>query len=420
MCVATLFAASGTLPLTLDPTTGLQLSTTTTAVGGPSPQASSYLGHAPSPAQSHQQMPVGVHRNAPPDFEQMETVHRKKDPDPPVEHSSVASNDSQHPRSLPCGGLHTNGSNTSPCTGYIVVGGWNQMVVTDKGKDLVSDFGTEHKSNDSNFSSQDGVASPTITSTMDSLDSNGMIKKTWTKFEDGLVLLLNLMASICLSPSTSLSSHASGDPLSHTPGSPESPESRQPSTSETSRGSTPPHAQNGMDSETTGLSTVQLLLEHPSCHDCQQKNATVHWWDGSNDATFGTFLKLVESAGAVNVTGTSHHVHRNPHLDFRGSWRGKHNTTVHCSHGKAVTVDTTATTNAMCVCTSRYSESEIVASSPKLNTGQLAVDLHWQSGGTGDTDHAFEFSHRFNSTLSDARFEHDKIHFSRESAALCQ
>ena len=402
MCVATLFAASNTLPLTLDPTTGLQLSSTTTTVGGVSPSASSYFGHTPSQAQqTHQHMPVCVH-NAPPDFEQMEIIHRKKVPDRPVEHSSsVAPNQNQR---LSCSVLGTNGLDTShSCGSCLVMGGWNRTVA-DKAKDLVSDFGTECESKNRNVSE---VASPTSTAAMGSMDvRDGMIKKTWTKFEDGLFLLLNLMASIRLSSSTSLPSYGSGNPLPHTPSDPKSPDPKQPCTSGTSRSSPPPptRTRNNMDSETTGLSIAQLL-EHPSCHDCHLTalmNATVHWWDGSADSSLGTFLMHVENTAAVNLTRTLHHHAYNSYLDFSGE-SGKHNitnSTLHHSDGEAITVDT-STITAMCVCSSRYSESsETVLSSPKLTTGQLAIDLHWQSGGTGDiTEHAF--IHHYNSTPSD-------------------
>ena len=399
MCVATLFAASGTLPLILDPTTGLQLSTSASDGGGLSPQASSYLGHVSSPAAlPQQQVYVSVH-NAPPDFEQMETVHRKKVPDRPVNHSSVVSSESQCKRSLPCGILHINSSNTVPYNSCYIMGGQNQTAA-DKEENSASNFGTEFESNN-NISAQDEVASPSSTATMDYLDSNGMTKKTWPKLEDGLFLLLNLMASIHLSSSTSLPPCGS-DNHSHTPSGPGS-QSNQPSTSETFKSSTPPSTYNGMDSETTGLSTLQLV-EHSSCHDCQQtimRNVIVRWWDGSNDSLLRTFP--VENTAAVKLTRTpSHH---NPSLDLGANGWGKHNTTLHCSHGKAITVDTNSAT---CVYTSMYSESEKIMHSPKLISGQLAVDLHWQSGGTGDTDHAF-VSH-FNSTpldlgdLNEAKF----------------
>ena len=386
MCVATLFAASGSLPLTLDPTTGLQFSSTSPAVGGPPPQADNYLSHASSPAPLPQpQMYVSVH-NAPPSFERMEIVHQKKVPDCPIRHSNVVSNESQYPRSLPCGILHTYSSNTLPCTSCYVMGGRNQSVA-DKGNIVVSDFGTNFfESNNSNASAQDEVASPSSTATMGSLDCNGMTKKTWPRLEDGLFLLLNFVASIRLSSSTSLSPHGSSNPLSHTPSGPGY-QSNQSSTSGTFKSSS---THNNMDSETTCLSTVQLV-EHPGCHDCQQnviRNATVHWWDGFNDSLLRTFP--VESTAAVKLSGT-------PSLDLRASRRGKLNTTVHCSHGEAVTVETTAI--ATCMCTLRYSESEKIMNSPKLNSGQVAVDLHWPSGGTGDTDHSY--IHCFNSTPLD-------------------
>lgn len=392
MCVATLFAASGTLPLTLDPTTDLQLTTSASDVDGLSPQASSCLDHASSPLpQPQQQMYVSIH-NASPDFEQMETIHRKKVPDRPVKHSSIVSSESQCPKSLPCGILHMIGSNTVPCTSCYILGGQNQTMA-DKGKHSVSNFGIEFESNNSNVLAQDEVASPSITATMDSLNSNGMNKKTWPKLEDGLFLLLNLVASIRLSSSTSLPPPESGN-LSCTPNGPGY-QSNQPSTSETFKSSTPPSTYySSMDSETTGLSTVQLV-EHSSCYSCQQtlmRNATVYWWDGSNESSLRTFP--VENTAAVKLIRTPGH--HNQSLDLKASGRGKHNATLHCSHGEAVSVDTNTAT---CVCTSRYFESEKILSGPKLNSDQLAIDLHWQSGGTGDTDHAFV--HRFNSTPQD-------------------
>ena len=412
MCVATLFAASGSLPLTLDPTAGLQLSSTSPAVGGLLPQADNYLDHASSPAPLPQpQMYVSVH-NAPPRFEQMEMVHRKKVPDRPVRHSNVVSNESQYPRSLPCGILHTYSSNTLPCTSCYVMGGRNRSVA-EIGNVVVSDFGTKFfESNNSNASAQYEVASPNSTATMDSLDCNGMTKKTWPKLEDRLFLLINFVASIRLSSSTSLPPHGSSNPLSHTPSGPRY-QSNQPSTSGTFKSSTSPSAHNNMDSETPCLSTVQLV-EHPSCHNCQQdviRNATVRWWDGFNNSSLRTFP--VESTAAVKLTRTLGH--RNPSLDLRVSGRGKLNTTLHCSRGEAVTVETTAVATSMC--TLRYSESEIM-NSPKLNSGQVAVDLHWQSGGTGYTDHSY--IHRFNSTTLDfvAPGELTKVNFTLTESLL--
>lgn len=374
MCVATLFAASGTLPLTLDPTTGLQLSSTSPGVGSSLPQARNYLGHTSSPAPLSRLQSVD---NAPPSFEEMEILHQKKVPDHPVVYSNVTSNT---PRSFTCGILHTSSTSTVPCTSCYVMGGQNQSVV-DREKILVLDFGTNFfESDDSSTLAQDDVASPSSTATMDSLDCNGMTKKTWPKLEDGLFLLLNLVASIRLSSSTSLPPRGSSNPLSHTPSGPGY-LSDQPSTSGTFKSSTPPstHNNNIMDSETTGLSTVQLV-EHPSCHDCQRdviRNATVHWWDGSNDSSLRTFP--VDTTAAVKLTRNSSH-------DL--------NTTLHCFSGEAATVETTAI--AKCTCTSRYSESENIVSSPKLNNGQLAIDLHWQSGGT---DHSY--AHHSNSTPLD-------------------
>ena len=364
MCVATLFAASGTLPLTLDPTTGLQLSSTSPSVGGSLPQARNYLDHNSSPAHLSQlQMYVRVD-NAPPSFEQMEILHRKKVPDRPVVYSNITSNESQCPRSFTCGILHTS---TIPCTSCYIMGGQNQSVV-DRERILVSDFGTMFfGSDDSSALAQDDVASPSSTATMDSLECNGMTKKTWPKLEDGLFLLLNLVASIRLSSSTFLPPHGSSN-LSHTPCD-TGYLSDQPSTSGTFKSSTPPSTHNNiMDSETTGLS----IVEHPSCHNCQRnviRNATVHWWDGSNDSSLKTF--------PVNTT-TAMKLTRNPGHNL--------NTTLHCFYGEAATVETTAI--AKCTCTSWYSESENIVSSPKLNNGQLAVDLHWQSGGT---DHSYVF-----------------------------
>ncbi len=380
MCVATLFAASGTLPLTLDPTTGLQLSSSSPAVGGPLPQAGNYLDHASPPAPLSQPHIYASVDSAPPNFEQMEILHQKKVPDRPVMYSNVMSNESQCSRSFMCG----IGANPVPC---YVMGGRNQSVV-DKEKILVSDFGTKFfESNNSNTSAQNDVASPSSTATMDSLDCNGITKKTWPKFEDGLFLLLNLVASIRVSSSTSLPPRGSSNPLSHTHSGP-----NQSSTFGTFKSSTPPSTHNNMDSETTGLSTVQLV-EHPSCHNCQRnviRNATAHWWDGSSDSSLRTFP--VESTAAVEQTrNPSHH---NLSLDLGASGRGNLNTMLYYSYGEAAAVETTTIPN--CMRTSTYSESENIISSPKLNSGQLAVDLHWQSGGT---DHSYV--HRSNSTPLD-------------------
>lgn len=390
MCVATLFAASGTLPLTLDPTSGLQLSSTSLAVGGPPPppQADGYFNCASSPAALPQpQMYVNVH-SAPPSFERMEIIHKKKVSDCPVQYNSVVSNKSQCPRSLPCGILlHMNCSTTVPCC--YVMGGPNQSVVNN-GKIVVSDFGTKcFESDNSNASAQHKVASYSSAATVCSLNCNGMTNKTWPKLENGLFLLLNFVASIRLSSSTSLSPCGSSNTLSHTPSGTRY-QSNQPSTSGTFKSSSTPSTHNNMDSKTTGLSTV----EHPSCHNCQQnvmRNATTHWWDGSRDSSLGRMLAL-GSTTAVKLTRTPGY--HNPSLDLSVSGRGKMNTTSHCSHGDAITMETT--TIAKCMCTSRYSEQEKIVSSPKLNNVQLAVDLHWQSGGTGDTDHSY--THRFNST----------------------
>lgn len=389
MCVATLFAASGTLPPTLDPTTGLQLSSSSPAVGGPPPQAGTYLGRASSPAPLPQpQVYVSVH-NAPPSFEQMEIVHHKKIPGCRVRHGGVVSNKSQYPRGLPCGILHTTScSSAVHCTSCYVMGGQKQSVV-DKGQIVVSDVGTDFFESD-NASAQDEVASSICTATMDSSGHIAMTKKAWPKLENGLFLLLNFVASIRLPSSTSLPPHGSSNPLPHSPSGPGY-QSNQSSISGTFKSSTSP---SNMDSETTGLSTVQLV-EHPSCHDCRENvttNATVYWWDGSSDPLPRTFP--VESTAAMKLTGIPSF--RNPSLDLRASGRGSFNSTLHCSGGEAVTMETTTT--ARCVRTSRYRESEIV-NSPKLSSGQLAVDLHWQNGGTGGTVHSYV--HHFNSTPLD-------------------
>jgi hypothetical protein len=309
----------------------------------------------------------------------MEILHQKKVPDRPVTYSNVTSNESQCPRSFMCG----ISANPVPC---YVMGGRNQSVV-DKEKILVSDFRTTFfESDGSNTSTQNDVASSSSTATMDSLDCNGITKKTWPKLEDGLFLLLNLVASIRLSSSTSLPPRGSRNPLSHAHSGP-----NQSSTPGTFKSSTPPSTHNNMDSETTGLSTVQLV-EHPSCHDCQRnviRNATVHWWDGSSDSLLRTF-----PVAAVEQTRNPSHC--NLSLDLRASGRGTLNTTYY-SYGEAAAVETTTIPN--CMRTSTYSESENIVSSPKLNSGQLAVDLHWQSGGTGETDHSYV--HRSNSTPLD-------------------
>ena len=384
MCVATLFAASGTVPLTLDPTTALQLSTTAPAMSGLLSQAGNYLGNSPSRARGRlpqQEMFAGIH-NSQPNFEQMKAMNQKKVSECLV---TFVSKDCRCPWSLPSGVLRVNAMSH---TGFLVVGGRNKTPAG-AGTAQLSDTGAEIEcSNNSNSSTRGNMASPSSsahTAAMGSIYSNRMRNKTWLKLEDGLFLLLNLVASIRLSSSTSLSSRGSDNRLPHTPGESEPPSQLdRPSTSGTFKTSTPP-SQNSMDSETTGLSTVQLP-NHPRRQACQQtvlKNATVRWWDGSSDSLFRTTAPI----------------HHRPHLDIRAGERTKkHRGTMHCSHSKAVTVDTTdnaATTSHVSI--SRCSKWEMVVNSPKLNSGQLAIDLHWQNGGTGDTDHSF--IQQSNSTL---------------------
>ena len=364
MCVATLFAASGTLPLTQD--LGFQLSTPTGAVGR---LAGDVLGHthAPPPVQ---QMIMNEY-SATPNFDHMETMHRKKISDNiDQSHCSILSHDNQI-----LSGDPLNASTSD----YLLMGGCDRNQTGD-GK-----F-TESEENGVEIERKEGEFSPQTEQT--SVSANHETKKTWSKFEDGLLLLLNLVASITLSsaPKPVPSSSKSATPLSsRSHQSSESLPTVQTTGTFTPSLSTPRTPDGIMVSETGGLQPVRFF-EQTSCYSCQQnarRNLTTYWSDASNNSWSQVFF----------VGWSSEHLtlHHNP----RFGPRGKSNPSLHCSQREAVAVDMTK-----CVCTSRSSESVVVNSSPKLNTGQVAVDLHWQNGGTGENDQSLGSRHLNSTPLS--------------------
>ena len=364
MCVATLFAASGTLPFTQD--IGLQLSTSNGAgvIGQPSPNPTNCLGraHAPLPVQ---QM-LMVEHNSMLNFDPMETVHRKVSKDVDLVPCGIASSDNQ---------VLSQDVDSSQQLDCLIMGGCDRMAANHDNNYLESvENGIEIT--EGRFSSQEEEGTtPTVATTTDSSDHEGQqsVKTTWTKFEDGLLLLLNLIASITLSSSQKPKSI-------HKPSSPDCSEQ---SSGTFMTSSNPPHTHDCMDSETTGLSTMQLQYRDSSFQDGKQtaaRNVSTYWWEGES------WPQTCFIDGTTGYVTTSRNPQLGPNL--------KHNATVHYSQDEVVSVDTTA----RCVCTSRYSESLVVTSSPNLNARQLAVDLHWQGGGTGETDQSI-LSHRaFNST----------------------
>lgn len=362
MCVATLFAASGNLPLTQD--IGLQLSTSNGAgaISQPSPNPTNYLGHAHAPLPVQQMLMV--EHDSMPKFDSMETIHRKVSKDVDLVPCGVASSDNQ------ILSIDVDNSQQLNC---LIMGGCDRMAASHVNNYLESvENGIE--TTEGTFTSQEKETTPTVDKTTDSLDqeSQQSAKTTWAKFGDGLLLLLNLMASITLSSSKKPNSI-------HKPSSPES--SEQCSGTLTTS-SNPPHTRDGMDSETTGLLTMQLQCRNSSFQDGKQTAATnvsTYWWEDES------WPQTCFIGGTTGYVTTSHNPQLGPNL--------KHNATVHYSQDEVVSVDT-----ARCVCTSRYSESLVVTSSPNLNAGQLAIDLHWQSGGTGETDQSVFSHHGFNST----------------------
>lgn len=363
MCVATLFAASGALPLSQD--VGFQLSTTNGPVGGLSPDPTNYLGHAhvhtPPPAQKM----LVAECNAMPNFDQMETVHRKVSKYVDVIHCSDAGGDS--------GSLYldVNDANTSLQANCLIMGGCDQMSANYMELLESAGNGLELETTEGEAASRE---EPAIATTIDDTSTQSVNSKmAWPKFEDGLLLLLNLMASITWSSSKkSISTQT-----------PSSPESGRQSPVMPGTSSTPPSTHGSMDSETMGLSKVQIELTSSSCQDCQQNvlwNVSSHWFNSCNESWPQECLV----DGTVEYLTTA----RNPQL----SPSLKHNVTMHYSQDEAVSVDTTKWT-----CASRSSRPATLTSSPNLNIGQLAVDLHWQSGGTGETDQS-GVSRRFNST----------------------
>lgn len=364
MCVATLFAASGTLPLAQD--IGLQLSTTNRAgaVGQPSPDPTNYLGlaHAPLPVQEM----FMVKHNSMPNFDPMETIHRKVSKDVDLVSCGVSSSDNQ---------ILFPGSDGFQRLNCLIMGGCDRMATDNDNDNYVNSLeSVETGIETTEGKSQGEETTPTVATTTDSLDHKGQ-QSAWAKFEDGLLLLLNLVASITLSSSRKPNS---------TP-KPSSPESREQSSRTFVNSSNPLHTLDGMDSETTGLSTMQLQCRDSSCQDGTwnaSRNVSTYWWEGYNESWHPTCF----------TDGTTGYVTTTHSPQFGSSL--KRNMTIHYSREEVVSVDTTT----KCVCTSRYSESVVVASSPNLNTGQLAVDLHWQSGGTGETDQSLLNHRGFNST----------------------
>ena len=367
MCVATLFAASGNLPLTQD--IGLQVSTTNGAgaIGQPSPNPTNYLGHAHAPLPV-QQMFMAEHSSMP-NFDPMETVHRKVSKDFDLVPCGAASSDDQ---------ILSPDVDSSQQLNCFIMGGCNRKAASRDNNyvNYLESVENGIETFEDKLSSQEEETTPTVATTTDSLDHEGLqsSKTAWANFEDGLLLLLNLMASITLSSSRKPNSV-------HKPSSPES--SEQASGTFTTS-SNPLHTCHGMDSETTGLSTMQLQHRDSTFRNGKQnaaRNVSTYWWDSYSKSWPQTcFID-----GTTGYLTTSHNPLLGPNL--------KHNATLHYSQDEVVSVDT-----ARCVCTSRYSESLVVTSSPNLNTRQLAIDLHWQSGGTGETDQSV-YGHRgFNST----------------------
>ena len=380
MCVATLFAASGTLPLTQD--LSLQLfSTSNEGTGQLSPQAANYLGHSPAPPTVQQSMFVDDHCcHAVPNFDMMDTVHRKKKASNRLALSrsgSEFSGDrifgrdraiSMSEASTCTSTLHSEASASTPQSSFLLVGGSGQADHSSRHSELKT--GTSKRNDSSNEYKETSLAdSPSP------YKKKQTVKNTWTKLEDGFMLLLNLVASISLSSaaksasSNSSGSHPAPSP-SHTPNGPESLPNKQ---SYNSNNDLPSLSQIGpstvdvaMGSETTNLSTV--LIEHSSCRDYRQNalwNVAAHWWwDGGKPQAC-----LVD--GSLDYLATAH----NPHV----APRRKHNATMHYSQYEAVSMDTVNR------CTCCASESAVaMPPSLMLNAGQVAVDLHWPSGGTGD------------------------------------
>lgn len=418
MCVATLFAASGTLPLSQDITS--QLSTPTGAIDQLTANVAGYLGHTPSaatppralsPLPSTQQMFLGE-PSAIPNFDQMETVHRKQVSDgvPPLRCRNVSSHDNQFLSNVAptCRSTSTVKDDVSNISSPFIMGGHGRA--TDDIGTCAED-GMKHEDNksDPDLLCHMDQSFPTTAVEAASSDSKYQtIKKTvWDKFEDGLLLLLNLMVSITLpSASKSISSSSSSKSASststafssHSQNSSEFSHGTQ--SSGTNNNNDISHLKNpfssshatSMDSQTSGLLT-KVKVECSSCHSCppsQLRNVTaLYWFDGCSSEwlTRACFVDSITERPIVNC---------NP-LSFDP--RMKHSATAHYSQREAVTVDTIAASAAKRTRTLRYSESPVVvvAPSPTLNSRQVAIDLHWQSGGTGETDQSL-VNHRFNST----------------------
>ena len=432
MCVATLFAASGTLPLTQD--LSLQLSTSSGAISQSShaQEAANYLGHAHAPPtlQQQQQQMYNDH-HATPDFDAMDTVHRKKKSSNRLDLSQIGVIPSArtdkimyHDRVV---SMSKSGAPlTSPGSSFMLMGGSGEESVHSRG-DFKMKTGTDKHSDSSSEPSVDKeTLLPTISSGKKRHTDNTW--STWSKFEDGILLLLNLVASITVSSvakggsSTSRSSSVPPPSPSSTPptGSLESPPTT--TTSKQSYNHDIHMFDNAMGSETATLSASSSAVpsKHPSCRDHQRNvlwNVAAHWWDGRKP-----------QACFVDDTSeflTSSH---NP----RVAPRRKHSATVDYSSHQAVSMDTYSSytyTTYEAVSRDSYSSYEMVTMDtytrygalsmdaaanrctcapshsvmvgPVLNTGQVALDLNWQGGGTGDQAISYrDFFNHSGTTLS--------------------
>ena len=372
MCVATLFAASGTLTLTPEP--GFHLSVGNGAPGGLTTDAGHHFSHLAPDQQMLRDDPI-THGDLL-NFELIEAAHRKRALDCICQlRCSTVLEDSLCTRPPSNDTLHLNGCVASSAADCLIIGGCDQMAINE-GNDMefmVSDYGTELENSESEFLFQDEV---TVGDAMDLSDSDHTAVKTWAKFEDGLLFLLNLVASMSTLASTTVKSSLSSKPsLSPSPNNSVSHSKQSPGTS----GSLDLiGTHNELDSGNPCLSTAHR--ECSSCHDGQHSalwNVAIRWWEGSNDSR----------PQACFVERTTENLTRSHSPQF--NLTRKHYA-VHYSHDKAVSKDSI---------TSMYSKYVLVMPSPKVNTGQVAVDLHWQDGGTGGEMDQPLLSH-FNSTPS--------------------
>ena len=286
---------------------------------------------------------------------------------------------------------------------FMLMGGSGEESVHSSG-DLKMKTGTDkHSDSLSGHSVDKGTSLPGNTHPPDKKRRTDNTWNTWSKFEDGILLLLNLVASITVSsvakrgPSNSSSGSVLPPSPSHTPppGNPDSP----PTTSKQAYYSNihdMPMFDNAMGSETASLSASSAVpSEHPSCRDHRKNvlwNVAVHWWDGRKPQAC-----LVDETSEFLTSSHNPHVaprrkldaalHYSPHEAVSMDTLYSSYEIVTTDTFEAVTTDTYThygalsmdTASNRCTCAA---PPHSVMVGPVLNTGQVAVDLNWQGGGT--------------------------------------